>query len=645
MCLNDICISDTDIDWAERLFGNQVKFDNSRRRVIKCLETRDIQAFPGTGKTTALVAKMAILSKKWVSPYNGICALSHTNVARKEIEDRLGNQKVGQNILRFPHFIGTIHSFFAEFVTIPWLKSMGAKIVTIDDSIAYSDRKIRMKRLDQDAGTKTFWSMVKFKSKSEKDLQYYDEIGSLKLSGFSVTSPTYRNALAAVEESITAGYYTYRELLLYAYEAMKEKPEIEKAVSSRFPIVLIDEAQDTDGLQEQLLDMAFKHSVIQRFGDQNQAIFYGAGDDFGSKFPNKNILVIPDSRRFSKSIAKVANPLAISEEKMIGSDTHFKDLQPTIFLFQTGTQGKVLKEFGKLILSSFTDEELQDRHNKCYAVGLLHHTRKLHKTEDMPEGVYDYFSGYQAVERAEKVTNCYFNHFIDYVRYAQVVARNSVDLYDAVYINLKGIVRLANQRSMSLKYQLRRNLFDTFRSALTDDELLGFRAVALKSLSADFSQRHNWFKYLNELSDFMYKFGDIMVDEKFLNWYENSDIKEMISRVETKKTNDFVYQENTRHTTIHVDSIHGVKGETHLATLVLETYVGGHCLKKLLPLLEGEPVSNAKTKQKIFSELMKTHYVAMTRPKALLCLAMLVDDVDKKEQNKLKKNGWKILLL
>lgn len=75
------------------------------------MDSVDIQAFPGSGKTTILVAKLAILAKKWTYSNVGICVLSHTNVAREEIEERLGNTEIGRKLLSYPHFIGTEHSF------------------------------------------------------------------------------------------------------------------------------------------------------------------------------------------------------------------------------------------------------------------------------------------------------------------------------------------------------------------------------------------------------------------------------------------------------------------------------------------------------------------------------------------------------
>ncbi|SDK26860.1 UvrD-helicase domain-containing protein [Sediminibacillus albus] len=85
-------ITQEDIQYAETLLlpeGNT--FNGERRNIIKCLETKDIKACPGSGKTTTLLAKLAIITKKLPLDYNnGLCVLTHTNVAINEIKTKLG---------------------------------------------------------------------------------------------------------------------------------------------------------------------------------------------------------------------------------------------------------------------------------------------------------------------------------------------------------------------------------------------------------------------------------------------------------------------------------------------------------------------------------------------------------------------------
>ncbi len=142
--LPQLIIDDDDILWSESVLGDDISFDEERRAVIKNLESVDVQAFPGSGKTTALIGKLAILAKKWSLYHTGICVLSHTNAARSEIEKRLGQTDVGSKLLNYPHFIGTIHNFINTYVALPWVRSKGYQIKLIDTEYA---KKYRWSRL------------------------------------------------------------------------------------------------------------------------------------------------------------------------------------------------------------------------------------------------------------------------------------------------------------------------------------------------------------------------------------------------------------------------------------------------------------------------------------------------------------------
>ncbi len=63
--------------------------------------------------------------------------------------------------------------------------------------------------------------------------------------------------LSVIEKTQKDGYFTFGEMLLYAQKVLKEWDEIPKAIQRRFPILFIDEAQDTDTFQWDLLKRAF----------------------------------------------------------------------------------------------------------------------------------------------------------------------------------------------------------------------------------------------------------------------------------------------------------------------------------------------------------------------------------------------------
>src|SRR5690625_2094117 len=91
-------VTDEDIDWVRDLLKLD-EFDEPRREFLKSHSTVDVLGCPGSRKTTLIVAKLAILARKWPHRTRGICVLSHTNVAREQIERRLGQTMVGQRLL------------------------------------------------------------------------------------------------------------------------------------------------------------------------------------------------------------------------------------------------------------------------------------------------------------------------------------------------------------------------------------------------------------------------------------------------------------------------------------------------------------------------------------------------------------------
>lgn len=106
---------------------NLILDDEDRIGVLEAADSIDVQACPGSGKTTLIAAKLMLLAKKWPFEDRGICVLSHTNVAKDEIIRRLEKSRTieAQNLLTYPHFIGTIQEFVGKYVAFPFIRSDG----------------------------------------------------------------------------------------------------------------------------------------------------------------------------------------------------------------------------------------------------------------------------------------------------------------------------------------------------------------------------------------------------------------------------------------------------------------------------------------------------------------------------------------
>ncbi|MEN8254836.1 MAG: hypothetical protein ABFR33_05130 [Verrucomicrobiota bacterium] len=91
---------------------------------------------------------------------------------------------------------------------------------------------------------------------------------------------------------------------------------------------------------------------------------------------------------------------------------------------------------------------------------------------------------------------------------------------------------------------------------------------------------------------------------------------------------------------LELSTIHGVKGETHDATLLLETRFHEFDLGTMLPYLTGEHKSPTGKRKRKF---MRQFYVAMSRPRHLLCIAVHSDRISAADKELLEKNeGWQI---
>jgi hypothetical protein len=104
-------------------------------------------------------------------------------------------------------------------------------------------------------------------------------------------------------------------------------------------------------------------------------------------------------------------------------------------------------------------------------------------------------------------------------------------------------------------------------------------------------------------------------------------------------TNVFVHQAGENTLRLRVDSIHGVKGETHAATLVVETFMNRtHDIKSVLPVLCGKKAATSLTGSAIGH--CKRIFVGITRPRELVCLAIYREHVGDKDVAYLEKAGW-----
>lgn len=638
----EIEISNDDIDWVETMMGANLHFDADRRTIIKNMDSTDIQAFPGSGKTTALVAKLAILAKKWTLSNSGICVLSHTNVAREEIENRLGNTEVGKKLLSYPHFIGTLHSFFDLYISLPWLRSKGIKLNLIDSHIV---RKVRWGSLPH----KTRSYLIR-QNRDESICEYKGSIGAINWDKRGETGSMIKSA---IERSQSAGNFTFDEMLLYAYEALTQCDSFQNAIQKRFPLLFIDEAQDTNVFQWDLLHHAFSSEnslpIQQGFGDGNQAIYNYVNETVNNpEFPRENPLLLCESRRFDGRIATLANTVSISSGKMNGTGNEFSDREcrHTIYLFAKEKIGQVTNEFGDLVLETFSDEELTlYKKAGCHVIGMVHDKKEEETPErQFPKGIYDYWPAYDAKKSNKNTTP---QSLVGYFRLGKSEFASKNETACQVEWIAKGFRRLINDAKGENYIAITNNTFFSLLKKLPEESQMIFRKLMADLLSADISSKNGWEMLLERFKEVLKLFDTASNDAlcEFLRWTDDAICDSVCVSTNTVQLNCYIYknERSGRSVNLEFGSIHSVKGRTHLATLILETFSRAHNMKSIIKYLCDTPPSTPANNQN--QNRLKCQYVAMTRAKGLLCLAIPKEFVDRTDQGKLQDIGWHLQVI
>ncbi|BAL79319.1 UvrD-helicase domain-containing protein [Bradyrhizobium cosmicum] len=648
-------IKDEDVAWASELMGfgpngfAKVGDNDTRLSAIKNMDTADFEACPGSGKTTLLVAKLAILANRWRHPRQGVCVLSHTNAARNEIGKRLSASPVSVALLRYPHFVGTIHSFVNEFLAVPWLRSKGNPVGVIDTQIALRHRM----------------GLLSWKWKSAMERRFLTEYalsydapnytGGDK-GALTTSSPFYQAMVAVSKASSEIGYFCFDEMFVWANELLDVRPEVATALRERFPVVFVDEAQDNSELQASLLHRVFcegrSPSRRQRFGDSNQAI-YNSFEQAGAStdpFPSSNKFDLPRSYRFNQTIADKVKAFGVIPQSIIGAGPSPSGIStapkpPIVFLFDDDSVGRVLPCYAAHLVDQFSRDELES--GTFVAIAGVHDSSRV---EPIPCSMKHYEPNYDAacVRRASSPTT-----FAQYLARARYEMGGSGNVFPLVFATASAVLRLAamagsNLNSVSPKSPHRRvlDLLQNDGDRTKYSELVEFVVSRKGELS-----KSEWDGCCKQLVVSVAEaLADILPSsvQSFLKWPElNIGVEAETDTSKRRIDNLFSYPEDDPIVHVRLGSIHSVKGETHTATLVLESFYYDHHLSELKPWLLGARSGGIKKGSTLEGSRLlgrlRLHYVAMTRPSHLLCIAMRKDAFDGHELVILRERGWQII--
>jgi DNA helicase-2/ATP-dependent DNA helicase PcrA len=232
-----------------------------------------VLAGAGSGKTRVLTHRAAwLILECGVSPH-GLMAVTFTNKAAAEMRGRI------ETLLRLPAdplWIGTFHGLSHRLLRRHWREAglpQSFQILDEDDQHRLVRRIIREQKLDEQRWVprevQNFINNNKDEGRRSKKLDDRND-------------PTRRQLirLYSIYEArcAQAGVVDFAELLLRSYELLRDVPTLGDYYRERFRHVLVDEFQDTNGVQyEWLKQLAGRNGALFVVGDDDQSIYRWRG--------------------------------------------------------------------------------------------------------------------------------------------------------------------------------------------------------------------------------------------------------------------------------------------------------------------------------------------------------------------------------
>lgn len=283
-----------------------------------------VLAGAGTGKTRVVIARIAQLVARGTRPAR-ILAVTFTNKAAREMLARaaalLGGRSRGTATPggepERPE-ISTIHSLCVRI-----LRRHAARL-------GYPERFAIIDRGEQEAAARAALKAIKVPDTLLSPGDLVDRVGRWKsravrpdgaldtVSGdaddsWTLAAAGYRRYQEALK---TAGAVDFDDLLLLVDELFSDHEEVRRAEAERFDHLLVDEYQDTSGIQERILAaLARDHRSICVVGDDDQSIYAWRGAeishilDFARRWPGAKVVKLEENYRSTPEIIRAANLL------------------------------------------------------------------------------------------------------------------------------------------------------------------------------------------------------------------------------------------------------------------------------------------------------------------------------------------------
>ncbi|WP_025690558.1 DNA helicase PcrA, partial [Paenibacillus zanthoxyli] len=280
----------------------------------QAVETTDgpllIMAGAGSGKTRVLTHRIAWLIANRKAPPWAILAITFTNKAAREMQDRVSKLvgPEGRDV-----WVSTFHSMCVRILRKD-IERIGftSNFSILDSTDQLSVIRACMKELNIDT--------KKFEPKAVQSM-----ISTAKNE--LVTPAQYEMKIGDYFEGLVAKIYTmyqkklksnnsldFDDLIMTTIQLFKEVPEVLDFYQRKFKYIHVDEYQDTNRAQYMLCRMlADSHHNICVVGDSDQSIYRWRGADisnilnFEEDYPEAKVILLEQNYRSTSNILNAAN--------------------------------------------------------------------------------------------------------------------------------------------------------------------------------------------------------------------------------------------------------------------------------------------------------------------------------------------------
>mgnify|MGYP001484981974 CR=1 FL=1 len=285
-----------------------------------------IVAGAGSGKTKVLTSRIAHIINNSKAYENQILAVTFTNKAAKEMQDRVG--KILKKKAIGLSWLGTFHSISAKFLR-RHAQAVGLNynftIIDQDDQSRLIKNICKSENIDiKKISPKYILSIIdKWKNKG-----WYPEDVILKKKeilekGFLSIYKIYQSKL------IDLNACDFSDLILHCVKIFENNPSIGEMYSKNFKYILVDEYQDTNLIQSKWLNYLAKYNKnICCVGDDDQSIYSWRGAEiknfleFDKIYKNTKIIRLERNYRSTQNILSVASKIISNNESRVGKNLY-----------------------------------------------------------------------------------------------------------------------------------------------------------------------------------------------------------------------------------------------------------------------------------------------------------------------------------